>query len=114
MPCGHHAAAVYSTDCDISHKPVRYPFAHADRNRFRIEGPHDDAAVAAPEREQCQAQPAAARRGFREDVLCASLANTTVQFHGRDVAVCRMHEATYARWGDEAEAKAAELWEWPD
>jgi hypothetical protein len=66
------------------------------------------------DREQCQARPAAARRGFREDVLCASLANTTVRFHGRDVAVCRMHEATYGRWGSEAEAKASELWEWPD
>jgi hypothetical protein len=66
------------------------------------------------EREQCQARPAAARRGFREDVLCASLSNTTVRFHGRDVAVCRMHEATYARWGADAERKAAELWEWAD
>ena len=47
-------------------------------------------------------------------MLCASLANTTVQFHGRDVAVCRMHEATYARWGADAERKAAELWEWAD
>jgi hypothetical protein len=66
------------------------------------------------ERPQCQARPAAARRGFREDALCASLANTTVRFHGRDVPVCRMHEATYGRWGDEAEAKAEELWEWKD
>jgi hypothetical protein len=66
------------------------------------------------DRVQCQARPAAARRGFREDVLCASLANTTVRFHGRDVPVCRMHEATYGRWGADAEQKANELWEWPD
>jgi hypothetical protein len=64
------------------------------------------------EPERCQARPAAARRGFREDVLCASNANTHVRFRDGDVAVCRMHEATYGRWGDEAEAKAAELWEW--
>jgi hypothetical protein len=66
------------------------------------------------ERPQCQARPAAARRGFREDALCASLSNTSVRFRERDVPVCRMHEATYARWGDEAEAKAEELWEWKD
>jgi hypothetical protein len=64
------------------------------------------------EPERCQARPAAARRGFREDVLCASNANTYVEFRNARVAVCRMHEATYARWGEEAEAKAAELWDW--
>ena len=64
------------------------------------------------EPERCQARPAAARRGFREDVLCASNANTYVEFRNGRVAVCRMHEATYGRWGDEAEAKAAELWDW--
>jgi hypothetical protein len=61
---------------------------------------------------QCLAIPGAARRGWREDVLCASLASTEVEFHGRPIAVCRMHEATYARWGETAEANAAELWEW--
>ena len=63
--------------------------------------------------ERCQARPAAARRGFREDVLCASNANTVVEFHDHLVAVCRMHEATYKRWGKDAEENAAELWEWP-
>jgi hypothetical protein len=66
-----------------------------------------------PEPLQCLAIPGAARRGWREDVLCASLANTEVEFHGRRIAVCRMHEATYARWGEAAETNAAELWEWP-
>jgi hypothetical protein len=65
------------------------------------------------ELERCQARPAAARRGFREDVLCASYANTTVEFRNQLVAVCRMHEATYKRWGKDAECNAAELWEWP-
>jgi hypothetical protein len=62
---------------------------------------------------RCQARPAAARRGFREDVLCASLANTAVPYRDGEMVVCRMHEATYARWGDSAEANAAELWKWP-
>jgi hypothetical protein len=65
------------------------------------------------ELERCQARPAAARRGFREDVLCASYANTTVEFRDQLVPVCRMHEATYKRWGKDAECNAAELWEWP-
>jgi hypothetical protein len=26
--------------------------------------------------------------------------------------VCRMHQATYERWGAEAEQKATELWGW--
>ena len=46
-------------------------------------------------------------------MLCASNANTVVPFHDQLVAVCRMHEATYKRWGKDAEANAAELWEWP-
>jgi hypothetical protein len=62
---------------------------------------------------RCQARPAAARHGWREDVLCASSANTSVSFHGVRVPVCRMHEAAFARWGLEAERKAAELWAWP-
>jgi hypothetical protein len=65
------------------------------------------------ENERCQARPAAARRGFREDVLCASNANTVVEFRDQMVAVCRMHEATYRRWGEDAEANAKLLWEWP-
>jgi hypothetical protein len=68
--------------------------------------------AASDEPERCQARPAAARRGFREDVLCASNANTHVSFRDGQVAVCRMHEATYGRWGGDAEAKAMELWEW--
>jgi len=60
----------------------------------------------------CQAIPGVARRGWRADVLCASRASTDVQFQGRPVGVCRMHEATYARWGAKAEARAGELWGW--
>jgi hypothetical protein len=48
-------------------------------------------------RERCQARPAAARRGFREDVLCASMANTVVRFRGRDVPVCEIHARTFNR-----------------
>jgi hypothetical protein len=82
------------------------------RNEFRIpSAPADETEK--PEAERCQARPAAARRGFREDVLCASHANTTVEFHNQLIAVCRMHEATYKRWGKHAEENAAELWEWP-
>jgi hypothetical protein len=63
-------------------------------------------------RRPCRAIPGAARRGWRADVLCASFASTEVDFHGRRVAVCRMHEATYARWGAQAEQRATELWGW--
>jgi hypothetical protein len=35
-----------------------------------------------------------------------------VSFHGRDVPVCRMHEASYARWGDDAELNAVARWDW--
>ena len=72
------------------------------------EHPNDPGGEPGP----CQAIPSVARRGWREDVLCASLANTEVEFHGRQIAVCRMHEATYARWGEAAETNAAALWEW--
>jgi hypothetical protein len=61
---------------------------------------------------RCQARPAAARPAYREDMLCASLANSAVQFGGADVPVCRMHQATYARWGDDAETNARERWSW--
>jgi hypothetical protein len=36
-----------------------------------------------------------------------------VEFGDQLVAVCRMHEATYKRWGVHAEKNAQELWEWP-
>lgn len=65
-----------------------------------------------PRTSHCQALPAAARRGFREDALCASSAKTHVAFRGGYVAVCRMHEATYLRWGDDAESNAQTLWGW--
>jgi hypothetical protein len=68
---------------------------------------HDDAQPVS-----CQAVPGAARRGWRTDLLCASTANTEVEFCGRSVPVCRIHAATYARWGSEAEARAVELWGW--
>jgi hypothetical protein len=60
----------------------------------------------------CQAIPGVARRGWRADLLCASSASTDVPFSGRMMGVCRMHQATYVRWGAEAERKAAELWGW--
>jgi hypothetical protein len=65
-----------------------------------------------PEPQPCRAIPSAARRGWREDLLCASRAKTFVEFDGRAVPVCRMHEATYLRWGTDAEEKAIELWGW--
>ena len=46
-------------------------------------------------------------------MLCASQANTVVDFRDHKVAVCRMHEATYKRWGAQAEQNAQQLWEWP-
>jgi hypothetical protein len=60
----------------------------------------------------CQAIPGIARRGWRSDVLCASIANGVVSFHGRPVAVCRIHSAMYERWGPHAEQRASELWDW--
>ena len=60
----------------------------------------------------CQAIPGAARRGWRSDVLCASLANTAVEFCGRLVPVCRIHRTTYERWGAEVERNAVGLWGW--
>jgi hypothetical protein len=64
--------------------------------------------------EPCQAIPGVARRGWRTDLLCASVANTQVAFRGRQVPVCRIHREMYARWGAEAEARARELWGWQD
>lgn len=63
---------------------------------------------------RCQARPAAARHGWREDPLCASHANTSVVFHGVDVPVCGIHARTYERWGSEAEQHAVELWRWQE
>jgi hypothetical protein len=84
-----------------------------DRPR-NVSGNEFSIPAAPPEEiERCQARPAAARRGFREDVLCASNANTAVEFRDQRIAVCRMHEATYKRWGDQAEENAQQLWEWP-
>jgi hypothetical protein len=60
----------------------------------------------------CQAIPGAARRGWRSDLLCASVANSEVSFHGRSVPVCRIHRAVYERWGDAAEHQAVEVWGW--
>ena len=61
----------------------------------------DADAVRTPAR--CQARPRAARPAYREDMLCASSASTVVRFHGSEVPVCRIHDAKYARWGDDAE-----------
>jgi hypothetical protein len=61
---------------------------------------------------RCQARPAAARHGWRDDLLCASYASTSVRFHGEAVSVCAIHESAYRRWGDQAELKAVELWGW--
>jgi hypothetical protein len=72
----------------------------------------EPAPQAKPPPAQCLAIPGAARHGWREDALCASLAKTEVDFHGRTMPVCRMHEATYLRWGETAEQNAAELWDW--
>lgn len=60
----------------------------------------------------CLAIPGAARRGWRTDRLCASVANSEVAFCGRLVPVCRIHRTTYERWGADAERKAIELWGW--
>jgi hypothetical protein len=62
---------------------------------------------------RCQARPRAARRWSREDPLCASIANSHVDYLARLVPVCRIHQAAYARWGVEAERLALELWGWP-
>jgi hypothetical protein len=71
-----------------------------------------DAPTAPPSASRCQARPRAARPGYREDMLCASTACTVVVFHGREVAVCRIHEAKYQRWGPRAEEQAEAEWAW--
>jgi hypothetical protein len=45
-------------------------------------------------------------------MLCASMANTSVRFHGRDVPVCRMHSQMWTAWGADAEANSADSWGW--
>ena len=47
---------------------------------------------------RCQARPAAARIGYREDMLCASVAKTTIRFHGHSMPVCWIHRRMYERW----------------
>jgi hypothetical protein len=66
----------------------------------------DDAA-------RCQARPLVVLRGFRTDLLCASLTSGAVAFLGGEVPVCRIHEKMYLRWGAGAEASAREAWGWP-
>jgi hypothetical protein len=61
---------------------------------------------------RCQARPRAARPDYREDMLCASTACAAVTFCGLSVAVCRIHEAMYARWGTGAENLATTAWGW--
>ena len=61
---------------------------------------------------RCQARPAAARPGYREDMLCASTAKTTVTYRGVQVPVCRIHSATYAAWGEDADEHAEQRWAW--
>jgi hypothetical protein len=61
---------------------------------------------------RCQARPAAARPAYRDDMLCASSANCAVSYAGAEIPVCRMHEATYVRWGASAETNARERWDW--
>jgi hypothetical protein len=61
---------------------------------------------------RCQARPPAVRSGQEGDDLCASGGNRTVRFRGRDVPVCRLHEATFAAWGEDADENAAERWGW--
>jgi hypothetical protein len=61
---------------------------------------------------RCQARPRAARVGYRDDMLCASVANTLVSFRGLTVPVCRIHERQFGRWADDAERNAETVWSW--
>jgi hypothetical protein len=61
---------------------------------------------------RCQAQPSAARPGYREDMLCASVANCVIRFEAVDVPVCTMHEATFSRWGASPTENARAGWGW--
>jgi hypothetical protein len=60
----------------------------------------------------CQARPTAARAGYREDMQCATNTSSNVVFAGACMAVCRIHQAVYLRWGVAAEAQAVERWGW--
>jgi hypothetical protein len=71
-----------------------------------------DATPARASESRCQGRPRAARPGYREDMLCASSACTTVMFFGSEIPVCRIHEAKYQRWGADAEEQAALQWGW--
>ena len=62
---------------------------------------------------RCQARPAAARRGFRDDPLCASVTRATVEFEGETVPLCGIHLKMYVRWGTDAAEQARQLWAWP-
>jgi hypothetical protein len=70
--------------------------------------PHDDGSATM----RCQARPRAARPDYREDMLCASAASAVVLFCGLSVAVCRIHETMYQRWGAAAEERAGTVWGW--
>jgi hypothetical protein len=63
---------------------------------------------------RCRARPRAARPGYRDDMFCASSASAWVRHREHDVAVCRIHEAMYGRWADDAAENASDLWAWPD
>ena len=76
--------------------------------RESIDGVFDP--VAAP---RCQARPGAfAHAHDHADQLCSAIASRIVQFRVHELPVCRLHEATYASWGDDAEAAAAARWAW--
>jgi hypothetical protein len=61
---------------------------------------------------RCQARPKAARPGFRDDMLCANAGNSVVHFEALDVPVCKLHEATFTRWGLDADDLARTRWGW--
>jgi hypothetical protein len=83
----------------------RQTLVHAS-DPLHSDAPDDEGA-------RCQARPAAARRGFRDDLLCASLTSTTVGFEGVTVPLCGIHLKMYVRWGADAEQQARQLWAWP-
>lgn len=61
---------------------------------------------------RCEARPLACRSPFPSDWACGSIADALVEFHGAEVAVCRLHAATYDHWALDAELHAARLWHW--
>jgi hypothetical protein len=63
---------------------------------------------------RCHARPLAAAPAARRrsEGLCASSATRVVQFRSLELPVCRLHEATYAHWGVDAELQAASRWGW--